>query len=83
MTAPSPRTAHYHLRSDLRAALRKDLLGPHGTEQEVLTDDAPITAYPIGVLFPQPSADDIDAQQPLTLDEEDGVDTPPDVVAGD
>ncbi|MCM1937271.1 DNA helicase [Streptomyces sp. G3] len=83
MTAPSPHTAHYQLRSDLRAALRKDLLGPHGGEEETLTDDAPITAYPIGVLFPQASAGDDGTQPSLSLGDEDGVDTPPDVVLGD
>ncbi|MFG2950458.1 helicase-related protein [Streptomyces adustus] len=83
MTAPSPPTAHYQLRSDLRSALRNDLLGPHGGKQEVLTDDAPITAYPIGVLFPQPSRADANTLQTLSLDDEDGVDTPPDVVSGD
>lgn len=47
------REEHYGLRKRLRNAVCADLLGPHGGDHEVLTSDAPITAYPIGVLFPQ------------------------------
>lgn len=47
------RDEHYGLRNRLRTALRADLLGPNGDDHEVLASDAPITAYPIGVLFPQ------------------------------
>ncbi|MFI8997904.1 helicase-related protein [Streptomyces sp. NPDC053542] len=85
MTASSPHAAHYALRTELRDALRSDLLGPHGGAEEVLTDDAPITAYPIGVLFPRPSAGETEnGMQPTpTLGDEDGADTPPDVVSGD
>ncbi|OXM52481.1 helicase-related protein [Amycolatopsis alba] len=75
MTA-SRHAAHYALRTELRAALRADLLGPEGSAEEVLASDAPVTAYPIGVLFPQIEESD----QPA---EEDGVDTPPDIVRGD
>lgn len=45
--------AHYEVRHALIDALRKDLLGPVGGVDEVLTDDAPITMYPVGVLFPR------------------------------
>ncbi|WP_030251800.1 helicase-related protein [Streptomyces violens] len=83
MTAPSPHAAHYALRTELRDALRSDLLGPHGDVEEVLTDDAPISAYPIGVLFPRPSAIENGTRPTSTLGDEDGVDTPPDVVSGD
>ncbi|WP_414944804.1 helicase-related protein [Amycolatopsis sp. cmx-11-32] len=72
----SSHAAHYALRKDLRAALRADLLGPQGGAKEILATDAPITAYPVGVLFPQ-----IENSDPLA--ETDGVDTPPDVVRGD
>ncbi|WP_410601811.1 helicase-related protein [Amycolatopsis sp. lyj-90] len=72
----SPHAAHYSLRTELRAALRADLLGPQGDAEEILASDAPVTAYPIGVLFPQIEESD----QPA---EEDGVDTPPDIIRGD
>lgn len=48
----STHQAHYEVRDSLVDALRKDLLGPAGGAEEVLTDDAPITMYPVGVLFP-------------------------------
>lgn len=48
----STHQAHYEVRDSLLDALRKDLLGPVGGVDEVLTDDAPITMYPVGVLFP-------------------------------
>ncbi|MDX3585634.1 helicase-related protein [Streptomyces europaeiscabiei] len=74
----SRHAAHYALRTELRAALRADLLGPQGGEDEILATDAPITAYPIGVLFPQSG----DAMMP-TAGEDDGIDNPPDVVSRD
>lgn len=43
---------HYRFRSELRDALGRDLLGPHGGETEILEHDAPVTAYLTGVLFP-------------------------------
>lgn len=70
--------AHYTLRSDLRAALRSDLLGPQGGPHEVLADDAPITAYLIGVLFPRVGED-----VTVTTDDESSVEDAPDVVSGD
>ncbi|MET7645734.1 helicase-related protein [Streptomyces sp. NPDC005426] len=50
----NPHAAHYVVREALVAQLRRDLLGP-GTPDEILTQDPPITAYPIGVLFPRPA----------------------------
>ncbi|MCX4797291.1 helicase-related protein [Streptomyces sp. NBC_01242] len=49
----STHQAHYEVRDSLLDALRQDLLGPVGGVDEVLTDDAPITMYPVGVLFPR------------------------------
>jgi hypothetical protein len=72
----SRHAAHYALREEIRAALRADLLGPQGGTEEVLATDTPITAYPIGVLFPQ-------VAEPDPIAAEDGADTPPDVVRGD
>lgn len=43
----------YELRDDLVDALRADLLGPFGGPEELLITDAPVTAYPVGVLYPQ------------------------------
>lgn len=77
MTA-SRHSTHYALRTELRDALRADLLGPQEGEHEILSSDAPITAYPIGVLFPQS-----DGKAPPTAVEDDGVDTPSDLVRGD
>ncbi|MFI7675612.1 helicase-related protein [Actinophytocola sp. NPDC049390] len=71
---PSLRSAHYRLRTDLRKALRDDLLGPHAGADEVLAKDAPITAYPIGVLFPQRVSGDVPG-----LAELDGDDSVPEV----
>ncbi|WP_413095716.1 helicase-related protein [Streptomyces nitrosporeus] len=47
--------AHYDMCDSLLEALREDLLGPVGGVDEILTDDAPITMYPVGVLFPRRS----------------------------
>ncbi|WP_406427387.1 helicase C-terminal domain-containing protein [Streptomyces sp. NBC_01589] len=68
--------AHYAVRDGLVAQLRRDLLGP-GAPDEVLTQDPPITTYPIGVLFPRPSNDE--AVQALDEDaaENDGLDDAP------
>ncbi|WP_284742853.1 helicase-related protein [Amycolatopsis sp. RTGN1] len=68
------RGEHYGLRAELRSALRADLLGPYGGDREVLTTDAPITAYPIGALFPQRKPTEV--PEPV---EEDGVDQVPEV----
>lgn len=79
----SPYEAHYALRRKLRAALKADLLGPRGGDHEILTGDAPITAYPIGVLFPQPSDRAAEGAVAAEARELDGVDVPAAVVTGD
>ncbi|WP_433697737.1 helicase-related protein [Nocardiopsis sp. CA-288880] len=43
---------HYMFRSELVEQLQRDLLGPVGGDQEVLSD-APLTTYLTGVLFPR------------------------------
>ncbi|MBX9387562.1 helicase-related protein [Streptomonospora nanhaiensis] len=43
---------HYAFRDDLVARLERDLVGPSGPEPETI-DDAPVTKYPVGVLFPR------------------------------
>ena len=68
------RDEQYKLRTELREALRLDLLGPHGGPDEVLVKDAPITVYPVGVLFPQRK----DGAS-VEMAEADGVDTAPEV----
>jgi hypothetical protein len=70
-------SAHYTLRTALCEDLRNDLLGPQGGLEEVLATDAPITAYPIGVLFPQAGEN---TDQPV---DDELVDTTPDVVRRD
>lgn len=75
---------HYVLREALVDALRDDLLGPFGGPDEVLTADAPVTAYPVGVLYPQPavaglpdgSADHDAGDDPDRMGAQDGLDTP-------
>jgi hypothetical protein len=54
--AESRHAAHYAMRDELLSQLRRDLLGPD-KEDEVLTQDPPITAYPVGVLFPRPASE--------------------------
>ncbi|RSS84160.1 helicase-related protein [Streptomyces sp. WAC06614] len=77
-----PHAAHYEVREDLVARLRRELLGPDTDasaedRDEVLDQDAPITRYPIGVLFPRPA----DAAAGLRLQEdaaeEEGLDGEP------
>ncbi|MEU9081187.1 helicase-related protein [Streptomyces sp. NPDC048357] len=74
--------AHYEVREDLVARLRRELLGPDvdasaEDRAEVLDQDAPINRYPMGVLFPRPA----DATALLRLQEdaaeEDGLDEEP------
>ncbi|MES4891645.1 helicase-related protein [Streptomyces sp. NPDC096012] len=77
----SPHAEHYRVRDELVARLRRELLGPDresGDDPvEVLTLDAPITRYPIGVLFPR--AADREAHRRLTEDAEqvEGLDAAP------
>lgn len=44
-------TDHYRFRDELAERLRKDVLGPVGGDDEILTEE-PATAYLTGVLFP-------------------------------
>ncbi|MFI6524053.1 helicase-related protein [Streptomyces uncialis] len=76
--------AHYEVRDSLLDALRLDLLGPVGGPDEVLRDDAPITMYPVGVLFPRSRPDRSDGPSRAVPDdqgeleaERDGLDTLP------
>ncbi|WP_330238913.1 helicase-related protein [Streptomyces sp. NBC_00525] len=52
--ASNPHAAHYAVREELVDQLRRDLMGP-GAPDEILTQDPPVTAYPVGVLFPRPA----------------------------
>ncbi|MBM4481843.1 DNA helicase [Rhodococcus hoagii] len=70
--------AHYALRSEIRGALRSDLLGPQDGPYEVLANDAPITAYLVGVLFPH-----VGEAAPTVDEAEGGGGDAPDVVRGD
>ncbi|MFG2134160.1 helicase-related protein [Streptomyces sp. NPDC048751] len=72
----SRHAAHYAARQSLVDQLRRDLLGP-GAEDEILTQDPPITTYPIGVLFPRPADDDAMEEQVASLRETDGLDEAP------
>jgi len=74
---------HYALRNELQEALRADLLGPQHGPKEILAGDAPVTAYPIGVLFPQAADESAGAEFAVAADELDGVDVPATVVTGD
>ncbi|WP_033355262.1 helicase-related protein [Kitasatospora aureofaciens] len=69
--------AHYEVCDSLLDALRSDLLGPVGGEGEVLEDDAPITMYPIGVLFPRTRPQDGRAELGALEAERDGLDSTP------
>ncbi|MEU0130544.1 helicase-related protein [Streptomyces sp. NPDC006289] len=80
----SAHQAHYEMRDSLLDALRRDLLGPVGGSEEVLTDDAPITMYPVGVLFPRSRPDRSDGssrtgatEQGELESERDGLDAVP------
>ncbi|MFJ8753255.1 helicase-related protein [Streptomyces sp. NPDC102441] len=80
----STHQAHYEMRDSLVEALRQDLLGPVSGVDEVLTDDAPITMYPVGVLFPRSRPDGAGSsaqagttEQGELESERDGLDTLP------
>ena len=73
--------AHYAVREELVAQLRRDLLGP-GAPDEVLTQDPPMTAYPIGVLFPSPSSRKAGQAQREDAAENEGLDNAPLVRGG-
>ncbi|AZP18113.1 DNA helicase [Streptomyces aquilus] len=72
---------HYRVREELVARLRRELLGPDvdaGDEPaEVLTQDAPITRYPIGVLFPRAADRDARRRQEEDSAEQEGLDEAP------
>ncbi|MCX4676971.1 helicase C-terminal domain-containing protein [Streptomyces sp. NBC_01433] len=72
----NPHSMHYELRDGLVAQLRRDLLGP-GSPDEVLTQDPPITTYPIGVLFPRASDDDAERALGEDTAENEGLDDAP------
>jgi hypothetical protein len=72
----STHAAHYALREGLVEQLRKDLLGP-GSADEVLTQDPPITTYPIGVLFPRASDPESERALQEDADESEGLDDAP------
>ncbi|MET9563180.1 helicase-related protein [Streptomyces tauricus] len=74
--------AHYRAREALVERLRRDLLGPADDavgedREEVLTQDAPITVYPIGVLYPQPAGAAARREVEEDEAEQDGLDVAP------
>ena len=68
--------AHYQMCKELNDALRADLVGPVGGADEILTDDAPVTMYPVGVLFPR-SRPEVVAAETAPEAERDGLDETP------
>ncbi|MFJ1597698.1 helicase-related protein [Streptomyces sp. NPDC088261] len=77
MTAGAgPHSAHYAMREGLVTELRRDLLGP-GKDDETLTQDPPITTYPIGVLFPRPTGEAAEEELSAAVAENDGLDDSP------
>ncbi|WP_318210000.1 helicase-related protein [Streptomyces sp. SJL17-1] len=71
----SDHQAHYDVCDSLLESLRGDLLGPVGGDDEVLEDDAPITMYPVGVLFPRPKAQEARADPGELESARDGLDS--------
>lgn len=67
--------AHYEVCDSLLESLRGDLLGPVGGEDEVLEDDAPITMYPMGVLFPRSKTQDVRSEPGELESARDGLDS--------
>ncbi|MFB7114594.1 helicase-related protein [Streptomyces sp. NPDC056291] len=72
----NPHAAHYAARQSLVDQLRRDLLGP-GAPDEVLTQDPPITTYPIGLLFPRGTGAVADQEIADEAAEVDGLDDTP------
>ncbi|MEU9048284.1 MULTISPECIES: helicase-related protein [unclassified Kitasatospora] len=73
---------HYEVREDLVARLRRELLGPDVDASaedrvEVLDQDAPITRYPVGVLYPRPANAEAGARLLEDAAEQDGLDEEP------
>lgn len=64
------------MREGLVEELRRDLLGP-GEPDEILTQDPPITTYPIGVLFPRPTDEAAENELWAATAENDGLDDSP------
>ncbi|MFJ4646803.1 helicase-related protein [Streptomyces bobili] len=82
MTRGNSRHAeHYRVREELVARLRRELLGPDidagDDPNEVLTQDAPITRYPIGVLFPRAADGNARQRQKEDAAEGEGLDETP------
>ncbi|MEV5146016.1 helicase-related protein [Streptomyces sp. NPDC052727] len=82
----SPHAEHYRVREELVARLRRELLGPDveaGDDPvDILTQDAPVTRYPVGVLFPQAANSEARLRQKEDATEQEGLDEPP-VVGND
>lgn len=66
---------------DARRTRRPTPARPHGTgvggDDEVLTQDPPITTYPVGVLFPRPSTEEAEEEFAAVRAEDDGLDDVP------
>ncbi|MFF0560211.1 helicase-related protein [Streptomyces sp. NPDC004266] len=77
----SRHTEHYRVREELVARLRRELLGPDvdagDDPDETLTQDAPITRYPIGVLFPRAAGREAREEQLEDIAEDEGLDEAP------
>ncbi|GAB2952843.1 helicase-related protein [Streptomyces pseudoechinosporeus] len=77
----NPHAEHYQVREELVARLRRELLGPDveaGDDPvEVLTQDAPITRYLIGALFPQAAGREAQLRLSEDAAEEKGLDEAP------
>ncbi|MGW7595515.1 helicase-related protein, partial [Streptomyces rubiginosohelvolus] len=71
-----PHAEHYAVREELVDQLRRDLMGP-GAPDEILTQDPPITAYPIGVLFPRPANPEAEEARSDDEAETEGLDDAP------
>ncbi|MFJ7192388.1 helicase-related protein [Streptomyces bacillaris] len=69
-------SAHYAFREELVEQLRTDLLGPRSAD-EILTQDPPITTYPIGVLFPRAADRASERMRAEDASEYDGLDDTP------
>ncbi|GAA2999344.1 helicase-related protein [Streptomyces lactacystinicus] len=73
---------HYEVRENLVARLRRELLGPDvdaSAEEraEILDQDAPITRYPVGVLYPRPADDEAGLRLREDAAEQEGLDEEP------
>jgi len=66
---------YYEFREALVDAVSRDLIGPY--EQSEVIEDAPLTKYIAGIIYPR-SEDNIDAEQDNDLADDDGDDFAPD-----